>query len=420
MKAFAAWIAVFATLTFGCGSADEKPELAYGERQPVLGCEHIQSARCDIRVPACQQTLFALASCLRQDSGGTLPTVRIITEAELRSELEAAVAELEVPNPNHFEIALSMLGMAEAGSFSKQTLVNQSLSWVAAQYSSKSKRVSIIDRQNGTDTDAANSILVHEFIHALQDQAGHLEYSDDIESFDRRLARTSVVEGEAELYQTLMDAAAVGVPVETLDLKKAFWNVATLGEDKLLEQTSAYTAARSLLPYGWGAHFAYLAFAEGGATQVKTLFKPAVTCMQRVFASEDTLAREPERTPVVLPSVDATLNVFAEEQLGSTGILMLSRKLPNAGRRAWAQAWRGDLLRVYASGSSTGFLWRIALPTPSEAAHFADELRPTVRDLNPSSDPIEIQTHEAFVDLLGANATHILDHIRAALALSTR
>lgn len=73
-----------------------------------------------------------------------------------------------------------------------RSTLSGSRDWVGASYSSKTERITLIG-------DVPDDTVIHEIVHALQDQHFDLEAYDDLETSDAYLARRAVVEGDADL-----------------------------------------------------------------------------------------------------------------------------------------------------------------------------------------------------------------------------
>jgi len=94
-------------LALGCGSSDDDGPL----RPPVLhgvpGCESIDPARCDVRLPECQQRLLSMAACLRGESVMAPPAVQVLSEADYSNlRAQQLAGEMQDPNREQVEVGL--------------------------------------------------------------------------------------------------------------------------------------------------------------------------------------------------------------------------------------------------------------------------------------------------------------------------
>jgi hypothetical protein len=100
-----------AALSNACSSDAQAPH-SYA----VPGCEMHDITPCDTKVRACQQSHFEFAACLRGAVGGAPPPLTLITEDDYVAYYNAA-AEVQNLATNHYEIAMTWLGLAQPGSF---------------------------------------------------------------------------------------------------------------------------------------------------------------------------------------------------------------------------------------------------------------------------------------------------------------
>jgi len=103
--------------------------------------------------------------------------------------------------------------------------------WVGASYSPSSKMITLVG-------EARSDTLVHELVHALQDQHFDITAYDVYETSDGFLARRAVVEGDATLaqYRFIMEQQ-YGTDLHELNWPSAFDNLRQFSEDLLLEGT---------------------------------------------------------------------------------------------------------------------------------------------------------------------------------------
>jgi len=104
-----------AGLLGGCGDNDELPAKP---ARPIPGCEGYELTPCDTKGFACQVARLQLASCLREipmTRPPTPPPVTIMTEQEYVDYRNALFSGDGAPSTNHFEVAMTWLGLAQEG-----------------------------------------------------------------------------------------------------------------------------------------------------------------------------------------------------------------------------------------------------------------------------------------------------------------
>jgi hypothetical protein len=336
-----------------CGSGSEDPSAGALHRFPVPGCEAFDHAPCDVREEACQAQLFDLALCLRGGGSGAPPAVSLMTEPEYAEYLNGLVEP--PPQPNHYERALVMLRLVAAAAFEPATVVAERVTNVLGVYRHATEDVVIIDHGAATDDETASRVLIHEFIHALQDRDVDLEARDEeyASSYDSYLAVRALSEGEARLHEIRYLASLSGVDPGAVDWRVRFQRSLEYSEGWVFEQTSPYSAAYDVFPYQWGARYLNFAWEAGGFDAVLARFASPPLTTHTLMTSIDAAA-EP-----VTPSAPATLtppegwSPFADATLGAWGtFLLLGQTAPRETARATAFGWRGDRLFVFAGPAS--------------------------------------------------------------------
>ena len=236
-RGFAAQVAALAVLgsaALGCSDSDRPPPL--GSPEPIAGCDEFSYQPCDILASECQRELFALAACLRGEPDQTEPPpVRVLDEASALAVLKEAAAGdamtegldmMADPTLGEAEFraqvrGLELLGLLEPGLIADESdVLEVTFSALIAYYLTSTQEIIVVDRGGAVDSEDANTTLVHEFVHALQDRRhGLAAVGADVDSSDSELALSSLVEGEASLYQYL-----VAFAYEGLDLRRANFN----------------------------------------------------------------------------------------------------------------------------------------------------------------------------------------------------
>jgi hypothetical protein len=225
-------------------------------------------------------------------------------------------------------------------------------------------------------------VLVHEFIHALQDRDVDLKaFAGRATSYDSSLAADAVVEGEAQLHQTRYGASVLGLDPADIDWTKRFQSRVDAEEPTLAKKPSPYTASWSIFPYQWGARYMHFTWAAGGLPAVRGRFASPPTTTRILMASVDrALDPDPATIPPPAPAATADWNLFASTELGAWGVfLFLEKQIAHDVDRARALAlgWRGDEVWAYAGASTspvappTAVVWRIDFADEATASGVA-------------------------------------------------
>lgn len=268
-----------------------------------------------------------------------------------------------------------------APSLDLKTSLGVQATGTAAYYRPSEKTITVIG-------DVPSDVVVHELVHALQDQHFDLGAIDDAaSSTDEMLARRAVVEGDAELAQLRTVAWARGYdPTAILQGTVTFAKARSLSEEGLAESSippffSRYEAFVYLYGMYFIAHEVGLPFGKWETERSNRIFQGAFPA-----STQEVLQRASGQDvdPIVdvgvdaLPaSMDGRFHVRWQDRLGQWLVYLLLR---NSGIQsvAWetANGWDGDQLLVVddEGGKHAGTVWTTAWEDASKAAAFVSSL----------------------------------------------
>jgi hypothetical protein len=357
------WLLIF---MIGCGD-----ELGAPPRFADPECPELQDTPCDIRELECTDRLFRIAACLRGDQAGDAPPIKVITEAELETELLRRAEEMVRPNPDRWEIALTLLGLAVPGALQPRDTVEEATHYIAGYYNAETKEIVIVDHGNDSFDEASNEYFIHEALHALQDKGDGitalLEAHDDTQ--DALLAALSLIEGEARVHQSRYLAYRLGLDVEAIDWTRRFQEAIELDEEWVLMQPSKYTAGGRAFPYEWGARYIHFVRETEGQAGVLQRFASPPGSSHALMASIDS-AFAPELTPTT-PPPSANPDEWALVSRATLGAWYMHLAFAHDSiADNFALNWRGDQLFVYANTVdmySTAVVWKIDLADEASA-----------------------------------------------------
>jgi hypothetical protein len=382
-----------AVCSWGC--ADERPP-ALGEARgrPAEGCTQFSYQPCDILAADCQSELFRLVACLRGEDVATVgpPPVSLLTEAEATSMVRATTEELAEPtDAEDFSATvrgLELLGLLDPGLITTQSdVLDVTIQAVAAFYQPSTREVVIIDRGEVSNDLEANAMLAHEFVHAWQDRRhdlGSFGNEPGIDS-DRALALSSVVEGEAMLYQLLLLLAYRGVSLDRANYTGMFQSLIDQAEQLSVTNGSPMVTASEIFPYTYGARYMgerWLAASQDGLDQI--FEQPPQSSLEVMWRGSN--ANLPSVEPFsVLPAPLAGYRFVADDVAGAW--VMFSRLLEvpadvgsdSTALRQLSTGWKGDRFWVYQSEDAaldTAVVWWTDWVDAASASRFADLLGP--------------------------------------------
>lgn len=379
----------------------------------LLGCAErapaqVQAAAAaDTLVVSSDPELRALASSLLPDlavrSGLELRgPVRL--ERRSRAELETFLVEKlaeEVPveRADRLAEAYALLGLVPEGFDLRATLLAVYTEQVAGFYDPVTTTLYVLDDQPQS---ALEALLVHELVHAIQDQWVDL---DSITAFelgnDRRSAAQAAIEGHATLVMLehtmnqmgSTEIDVVEMPMFAGQLRPALEGVRdqypALGSAPRIIQESL------LLPYVAGAAFVQAAWAARGSRVPLAEIMPAST--EQVSLPTRFTSNPPDAPTEVRLTLSGSgagsAEVLMEDVLGFAETRVLLEEL--GASASGADGWDGDrwaLVEQTGTGSGTGtgvasgmstrgVVWVTVFDSEAGRDRFVEMLRPRLSDL---------------------------------------
>ncbi|WP_436936234.1 Hvo_1808 family surface protein [Halovenus marina] len=210
--------------------------------------------------------------------------------------------------------------------------------------------------------------LVHELVHALQDQ--HFDLSGSPDTQDRQLARNGLVEGEAELIPELyLDRCSNGWSCVRPPTTPGGTSNADIGVLRVLSQ-----------PYTSGPDFVAALRGRGGWDAVDAAHDQMPTSTTQIIHPE----RYPDEQPLNVTVSDRSAAAWSRfdhdpvgDTLGEASINVMLREsgvIDPRGNDPYShpvsEGWRGDTLVPYHNDGEYGYVWELEWDSESDASSF--------------------------------------------------
>jgi len=351
----------WAALSSACSGDAQAPH-----SRPIPGCEMHDMTPCDAKLRACQEDRFEFAACLRGAIGGAPPPLTLMTEDEYVAYINGT-AEGHDPPVNHYEIAMTWLGLAQPGSFQFVPVTNESVSNWFGTYRWRQRDLLIIDHGKPADDDASNVALVEAMIRALRDrdiQVGTWTTVVSVNDVDSNWGADAMWFGEGHFFSNRYRAALDGTDPATFD-EFAQINVGIRDDIAWIRaQPSTYLATNARFAQNFGARAIYLAWKRGGVEAVNFLYADKLITRQ-LMASEELAAPKLKyhARPRAPDEWDQDPVVTA---LGAWGLyLSLARNFSSEAAWAFSLGWSGEQLFVYKGAApyenETALVWQLSM-----------------------------------------------------------
>jgi hypothetical protein len=251
----------------------------------------------------------------------------------------------------------------------------------------------IVIVSDGEQAVLSRGTLVHELVHALQDQ--HFGLTGDGRTQDAQLARNGVIEGEANRIQQQYQSRCNRV-WSCVDTSRAPTTSSSQSDDGSGdsadgdngssdgESTAAYDRGVFLViyqPYAVGPDFVDAIAERGGTAAVNGLYEDLPASTEQVLHPSAYPDEEPVNVSVPDRS-NADWRRFDTEPVADTVgeasiyAMVVSNDMgePPSGRYSYdhplSQGWGGDSVVPYRDGGRYGYVWEIAWDTEADAREF--------------------------------------------------
>jgi hypothetical protein len=322
--------------------------------------------------------------------------VRVQTRAEITAFINTQVEEDELAEAATFYVAI---GLLDASVDVRALLLSVMGEQIIGLYDTDAHAMIVRDDvlaeitrvvANGGEVLSVQNamVLVHEYVHALQDQRLGLEVAREVRdarTIDEANAYASLVEGDA----TLTMLATNMPPGRSLSditrqpglLRTLVGQGAGQGAGTELASAPAIIRVPLLSRYMDGLVYVGARHGRGGFPSIDSAFRTPPRTTEQVLHPEASLAAlavEAMRAPMrielpALPQMEAAgFHALDEETLGELELSVFFARGTNADRNeAAAAGWNGDRIRVYErhveGGNETAFLWYLDWDSEADA-----------------------------------------------------
>ncbi len=242
----------------------------------------------------------------------------------------------------------------------------------------------------------ARFVLVHELVHALQDQRlGLSETYDDERTADADNAFRAVVEGDATLAMLAEALRQQGIPLsaatEGIQQMGALLDLDALVRGEKLDDAPAILRVTLVAPYLRGLQFIAAVQGRGGWPAVNNAHRRPPLTSEQVLHPEKYFARE-RAEPIEIPEIRqlraAGYDRIEEDTLGELELSVYfgQRRRSGTDERA-AEGWAGDRLVVYRRGDRTAAVWWTTWDTEDDA----EEAYQAARSVSPRSGTARVE-----------------------------
>ena len=298
---------------------------------------------------------------------------------------QKARQEAILPTPVDFPAVQLSLGLvfAAKGAAPMQSFGSLHRSQMIAFYDEFLHEVHIRDRARKDDD--LPFVVAHELGHSLQFQHFRVPEVANVIDEDARLARLSLVEGDAMVVMAAFASDENHVPLSRVLVRMAQGALeaslqgykAALEQSPELKSAAPFQRERLVFPYQAGASFVAQVHRAGGFALVNRLYEVPPATTEQILHPEKYLAGElavPVRAPSAPPGWQALRSGHVGELL-VRAMLDVCNDRPSAYQAA--AGWGGDAFTVVSHGEQGGLLLVTTWDSVVDAQEFERAMRAT-------------------------------------------
>ena len=359
----------FAALLYAC-SSDPRASPS----RPFPGCEMHDLAPCDTKTVACQESRFQFAACLRGAVGGTPPPLTLMTEEDYVTYTNASSEGRDL-HTNHYEIAMTWLGLAQPGSFNFVPLTKESIANWFGTYRWRQRDLLVIDHGTPAFDVGSNVALVAALIRALRDrdiQIGTWTTAVSVNDVDSNWGADAMWFGEGRFFSNRYQAALDGRDPSADEIARINAGIA---DDIawIRAQPSTYLATNARFAANFGARATYLAWKRGGVDAVNALYADKLITHQLMASDTEELAAPTLKYHARPRAPDEWDQDPLVTAVGAWGLyLALGRSLQSELAWSLALGWSGEQLFVFKgvdpNQGETALVWQLETADETSAS----------------------------------------------------
>jgi len=292
----------------------------------------------------------------------------MITKDDLRAHISEGIDHQEHEALKNDEAMLELLGLIDPALDLEEVLVDVQTEQTAGFYTLEEDKFYVLETEEQTAAD--QTVIAHEYVHALQDQHFDLAALDDAESDDdRRLAFRALLEGDATLA-TLLYANEHVLAIDLLNLMTSVGGV----EDEVLETTPMFIQETLAFPYAAGLEFVSALHDRGGWEEVNAAYEAPPQSTEQILHPERYWDKD---APVEVSLSDLASKLGSawkeldNDVMGELGLrLTLATHVGPAVAAKASEGWGGDRYVLLQTGDAYVTALKMTWDSEKEATEF--------------------------------------------------
>lgn len=347
-----------------------------------VGCDSASGLEaCDIRSKSCQEQVYLSLQQLRGDGWdiyAPMPPVTTTTPARLRSRMKAQAKASADERSTATNGVLQLLKLIPKEISSSEASIESFVENTTAFYSPNDKTVTVVDRGRSTNAKKDTAVLLHEFVHALQDRELGLSFTP--KSSDQLFARDALIEGEATLFLFLAQASMKDLSPQRIDWEETYRGLLDEIRQGIVESSAPFYDATGL-QYPLGGAYVTGLWLKGGNAAIRHLHAEHPDSFIAYMTAYEHKREPASQASDCDPPAPEGWTAFLRDSFGAQIVYAFMTAAGVDDETAWKQAlsWRADRLWGYTDHEQqeAALVWRIRFESARPAAAFIEAISPT-------------------------------------------
>jgi hypothetical protein len=389
---------------------------------PAAPAAPIDLSTCSIADSDCQRAIYESVAASLDAEGYPMPNIRTISVEQHAEEVRSGLDVDELSGEDSETRGLRLLGfIPEASESLSATQAEYWITQVAAYYSRRGNSITVVDRDY--DSPNGQTILAHEFIHAIQDAQFNLNtVSSGADTEDGVIGVRSVIEGDAVYSSFAWIYEQLGYTQGEIDWQAILTETTDNLRAGAAEEEAALISTASSFPYAYGfAYMTELSLDAGLDGRTGAFLMPPATTID-VMAGYGVEPPPFDFPEVAHPAPLGGDTPELENRFGAWYIyaFFVRQGLSDEEARDAALGWVGDELAIYEEDDEVVAVWRVRFDEAADASELAARVNASGGALGRAAVTLD---KEAFLfgaessETLLAWADQPLDEMSAAIVL---
>jgi len=331
---------------------------------------------CDIGNASCQLRVYDSVAAMLGADDIAPPAIRTISVEQHAAEVRNGLDLEDLTGEDATTRGLRLMGfIPEASESLAATQAEYWINQIAAYYSRGNRSITVIDRDYAAVD--AQTLLAHEFTHAIQDMQFNLNtVSADADTEDGVIGVRGVIEGDAMHSSFAWAYKELGYVPDEIDWDATHDEAQARARATAGDPEVALVDSASSFPYSYGFDFMTTATLSGGLSGRAAAFESPPGTSIELMAGYGAILPLFDFPDVAHPFPVEAHTVEAENRFGAWYVYGSLLRLGMSDDDAWttAMTWLGDELAIYDDGFEVVAVWRVRFDPPSSASVLSDQV----------------------------------------------